>query len=249
MEELIRILKGRKGGKILDFGTREGRFAKVLADSFESWDEIVGLDLNDPVKDFGDQLPPISRVRWEKYDGHTIPYANGYFDHVATGNTLHHLPTEKLAHYFAEFRRVLRPSGWLIIQECHRDYRNEAQRTQICVHHLRACIDRRRGVCHNPTFSADQIRDLVTKYGWRILDSFEKSPYREDFQDLANLDNIAAQIDQFFAPTVDFPDRERFERLKQRLKRRIFRTGYLGSPSLVLIGTAVFHQNGTKSSV
>jgi len=64
---------------------------------------------------------------------------------------LHHLSDIGAA--LAEMKRVVKPGGWIIVNELISDGLNPAQQVHKMLHHLRSKIDRMIGEVHNETFT------------------------------------------------------------------------------------------------
>ena len=56
-------------------------------------------------------------VRYEVYEGTTLPYEDGKFDLVFTICVMHHILPQNGASFLAQMLRVLRPSGMAVVFE------------------------------------------------------------------------------------------------------------------------------------
>jgi ubiquinone/menaquinone biosynthesis C-methylase UbiE len=77
-----------RGGRALDAGCGSGRHALALADHF---DEVLGLDVSEPLIDITTRRRPHARVRYKVGDLMTFTDPDR-FDLVFSSTTLHHLP-------------------------------------------------------------------------------------------------------------------------------------------------------------
>lgn len=91
-------------GRILEIGAGSGWQAKQLS---EQGYEVIALDLKN-------NRPPGSRAAFpvQDYDGHHIPFPDGYFHAVFSSNVLEHVV--ELAALEKEICRVLRQDGTII---------------------------------------------------------------------------------------------------------------------------------------
>ncbi|HTK28634.1 MAG TPA: class I SAM-dependent methyltransferase [Vicinamibacterales bacterium] len=104
----------RKGMEVLDVGTGTGLLAREIADLVGPAGRIVGLDPSRGMLAAGRALA-IERVQGL---GEALPFADGTFDLVTMGYALRHVPD--LDQAFAEYRRVLRPGGRVLLLEITR---------------------------------------------------------------------------------------------------------------------------------
>jgi len=58
-----------------------------------------------------------AKVTLLHYDGHTLPFGNGYFDKVVSSLVFHHLSREQKRQALSEIFRVLKPNGELHIAD------------------------------------------------------------------------------------------------------------------------------------
>lgn len=111
------------GGKALDFGCGAGRLTRPLAARFEL---AVGVDIAQEMLDLAARDNPVaSRCQFVR---NTEPdlrvFGDREFDLVYSCFVLQHLPPRLAAAYLAEFARVLRPGGSLIVDLPTRTRRN-----------------------------------------------------------------------------------------------------------------------------
>jgi SAM-dependent methyltransferase len=83
-----------------------------MASSFQT---VVGVDVADEALAAAQSANP--SVRYDHYDGHRLPCADGVFDVAIAICVMHHVPPTQWPDFVAEARRVLRPGGVLMIFE------------------------------------------------------------------------------------------------------------------------------------
>jgi len=105
-------VEGRRAGDALDAACGTGRFAGLLAARGHT---VVGVDGSPDMLDQARLRVPGADFRLGSLDA--LPVAEASADIVACGLALVHVPD--LAPVFAEFARVLRPGGDLLISDIH----------------------------------------------------------------------------------------------------------------------------------
>jgi len=108
------ILEALPAGTVLDAACGTGRYAAFLA---ARGHRVVGVDSSPDMLDrAGARVPAGMFLRGEL---HRLPVADGAVDVVVCALALVHVPS--LAPVMAQFARVLRPGGHLVISDVHRD--------------------------------------------------------------------------------------------------------------------------------
>jgi ubiquinone/menaquinone biosynthesis C-methylase UbiE len=107
----IRALLPPTGGRLVEVGAGYGR----LADEYRGYREVVLLDASEAhVAAAREQFRDDPRIRVEQGDAYALPFKDGSFDAVVCVRVVHHL--EHPGAVFAEFARVLRPGGVLVLE-------------------------------------------------------------------------------------------------------------------------------------
>jgi ubiquinone/menaquinone biosynthesis C-methylase UbiE len=100
----------RAGGRAVDLGCGSGVHTALLAEHYQ---EVLAIDLAEPMLTLARSRRPRSNVRYEHRDiAEVTPHQDGQFDLVFSAFTLHHVPDLELA--LLEMRRLVRPGGQLI---------------------------------------------------------------------------------------------------------------------------------------
>lgn len=104
-----------KGEKVLDLGCANGYLIELFS-GHES--DYTGADVsNELIKISQDKYPLGSYITIQPNE---IPVEDNYFDKVFCLSTIHHIPSiEERLKFLAEIRRVLKPSGTLILTAWH----------------------------------------------------------------------------------------------------------------------------------
>jgi SAM-dependent methyltransferase len=98
----------------LDFGCGVGRLTRALALHYRN---VVGLDISQSMLDRAAALNPPANCQFRLNDSDSLPFPSQEFDLIYTALVLQHVPTQvSIRRYIAEFVRVLKPEGLLVMQ-------------------------------------------------------------------------------------------------------------------------------------
>lgn len=109
--EMLKLFRGtgfQPGQKLYEFGVGPGMLASRFKDSGL---KVVGTDIGDS------REVAFSNLAIAK---DYLPFLDGTFDYVSATSVLHHISSEKHTRYMTEFKRILKPSGVVLIQEDER---------------------------------------------------------------------------------------------------------------------------------
>ena len=148
----------RRGMKLLDVATGTGQVARAATRILRDPNGVVGLDpsagmLREARKA---HAGPLVRARAEE-----MPLGDSVFDMLSMGFALRHVRTLETA--FAEYRRVLKPGGRLLLLEVSRP-RSAVTRAVIRVYFQRALPWLIRLATRNPD------APLLMEYYWDTID-------------------------------------------------------------------------------
>lgn len=96
-------------------------------------------------------------VRWIQAKAEDLPFRGAHFDAVLCANCFHYFRQPVLA--LAEFRRVLRPDGWLILTDWCDDY----VACKICNWYLRVADP-----AHFRMYGLRRCKTMVAEAGFRV---------------------------------------------------------------------------------
>jgi SAM-dependent methyltransferase len=172
--------------RALDFGCGAGRLTAALADHFRS---VTGVDIS---------LPMLARAR-QLHAGNTrcefVPgdrpdlgqFADGAFDLVYSSLVLQHLPTELARGYLAEFVRVIRPDGAIMVLVPERHRRTPrglvyAHAPDSVIRWVQHAVYRYPAPMRMHTLPASQIAAVVAGHGGRLALSVPHPGYGGPWQ-------------------------------------------------------------------
>lgn len=217
MEQLVDFFKDKNISKVLDVGTGPGHFIKVLQQAFPGA-RLTGVDPDQGSLEEARQNFP--GVDFREMKGEQLDFPDDSFDVAAISMALHHLADIRKT--LNEMQRVVKPGGWIVVNELYSDNLNPAQEVHKSMHHFRSKIDRMNGIVHNEAFPRQGILKKVEDSGlivelyfdhkkpaepptpedinerkgklWTALETIKDRP---EYHELASeIPNIEARLDQ-----------------------------------------------------
>ncbi|MGI6679345.1 MAG: class I SAM-dependent methyltransferase [Dehalobacterium sp.] len=172
MGKLNEKLSQRCFGKILDIATRDGAFIRRLSQNLQGYDEIIGIDISDQgFAEAKSRFAGDNKINFQVMDGCHTDFEDKFFDLVCLSNSLHHI--EDIPVLLDEMRRIKKDDGWILISEMPADGQTGASLTHALIHHLDCLIDTYHGHYHHPTYTRQEIHNMVAKSGLEIIDVFD----------------------------------------------------------------------------
>lgn len=227
-----KILGSISGGDVLDVGTDDGDFIKVLMKTLKDYNSFTGIDILDKELDKARKRFKNDPVDFMVMNAESMTFEDDQFDTVCTSYTIHHL--ENIDEVLEEMHRVLKPGGYFIIQEMYSDGdQTPAQQVDKLVHHLDVKVDSLLGVPHFETLTRKRLRNLVDNLALSEVESIESSwavkcLYCDDAYECANptrtdyVESVLKQIDKILTRIQEHSSydeiREEAESLKDRVK-------------------------------
>ncbi len=100
--------------RVLDFGCGIGRLTRALAARF---DQVTGVDISHSMIAQAVTLVRRNNCAFVLNSYDALPFSSNAFDLVLSAIVLQHVPEQHaVRNYIAEFARVLKPSGMLVVQ-------------------------------------------------------------------------------------------------------------------------------------
>jgi hypothetical protein len=147
-------------------------------------------------------------------------------------------------------KRVLKPSGYFIVQEEFSDgEQNDAQKTHMLQHHWGSEIDSLLGTIHHKTLPRQRIKDLVGSLRLSELETSESEyavtclvcdrKFDCEGKGEVTIDQFAKEIDDNLRRLNEQVDLQVLERLRkegEELKERMRKYGVANASNLFFIG-------------
>lgn len=243
-DKIVKLLKEISGGKILDVGTGNGDFIGFLKHVLKSFDSFVGIDLNEEelkkaIKEYG-TIAEFKKMNAEKMD-----FPDNTFDIVSIASSLHHL--ERPEKVLKEMFRVVKPQGYLIIQEMYSDLtQTEAQLATSQAHHFCAKIDSLLGEYHRVTYTREEIKKMVSILKTEEPEIFDSTRYPKCLfcEEKEQCDNpmykvmIDIDIDDLSSSLEkirDYPEYEQLEKEANKLEQDLKKNGVTDASILFIL--------------
>jgi len=162
------------GGAVLDVGTNDGEFIKVLMKVLRNYDSFTGIDTSDEDIKKGEQGFKDDPVTLQVMNAEEMTFQDNQFDTVCISYTIHHLVN--IEPVLSEMYRVLKPGGYFIVQEMYSDgEQTKAQNVDMDLHHLNVEIDTLLGIPHFASLTRQELRNLATNLGLKDIEVYESS--------------------------------------------------------------------------
>ncbi|MGB2983905.1 MAG: methyltransferase domain-containing protein [Candidatus Bipolaricaulia bacterium] len=226
-------LSGIRVDRVLDVATGEGGFTQFLADHLGNFGEIVGIDVI-PSSDAPESVLPRERIRFVEMDAEALSFEDESFDVAGVSLGLHHFPDPLKV--LGEMRRVLRPSGYFIIRETHRDVESEPERTDMILHHWVAKIDRLLDSYHAVTYSRDEILVLIERLRLSDVRVYDARNNDSDPFDSDALKSTEQTIARYLQAAAGLPDLPKLQEGARELRHRLRDVGIQWEPEVFVIG-------------
>ena len=217
-------------GRLLDVACGAGNFALELVQEIGGLREMVAIDSSPSALEAARDALASLPHQLHTMAGEHLDFPDGSFDTVSIAHSLHHLADPDMV--LKEMRRVLRPGGWLVVQEMYRDTEDPAARTHVELHHWWAAVDRSRSVQHNETFPRESLVSLLNNMpgvSWLVEDRIDadSNPFNPELKE-----HLEPVIARYQAWCDDSPEgRALFDR-GERLREQLARHGFRSAPAL-----------------
>lgn len=181
-----------KNGRVLDVATGAGGFLTKVEKYLSNPEKMIGIDTNQNALDIANKNLSEKGYEFFCMNGTQLDFNAGSFDVVTMSNSVHHFsnPEEILG----EMIRVLKPDGLLLIYEMVRDGVTSKQKSHVLLHDFWGKIDTQLGVCHNPTFKNDELKNLLTSTNELNLLFTEVEVIDENNQEEENEEEMLEEI-------------------------------------------------------
>jgi ubiquinone/menaquinone biosynthesis C-methylase UbiE len=220
------------GGQVLDIATGTGNFIHFLLEGLPVATDIIGVDANERVAGaFAETFKDRSNVHFELGDALHLHHGSESFDLVCISNSLHHFadPLPVLC----EMKRVLRPSGHLLVAEMYCDDQIETQVTHVHLHHWWAAVDTVTGILHRETYQRHKLIEMITGLGLEELALYDLSDTTEDPKRVEILTELDPVFERYIQRADGHPE---LQARGDELRKRVREIGFHGASTLVALG-------------
>jgi ubiquinone/menaquinone biosynthesis C-methylase UbiE len=231
MEQLKDFFHDKNVKSILDVGTGTGDFLKVLTEDFPGA-AIVGVDPDS--KSLEEAAKKFPEITFQKMGAEKLLFKANSFDVVSISMALHHLP--KIQKSLKEIKRVVKPGGWIIVNELFSDNLNPAQEVQKMFHHFRSRVDRLLGICHRETFKKAEIIQMVKDAGIPIQFYFEHTPNVNMIENKTDLEMWVEKMKQNLERISGLPDYEILKLQIIEFRENAAAHGFQPATRVVIVG-------------
>ncbi len=232
MKQLFEFFEDKPVASVLDIGTGSGDFIDLLAHIFPGA-QLIGIDPDGTVLSQARQKLPQENIQFRQMEAQHLGFPGNTFDVVAVSNALHHLPSPEMS--FAEMKRVVKPSGWILISELVCDNLTPAQENQKLFHHLRSRIDRLNGIFHRETFSRQEIFGMVTACELTVKHHFEFSQWPQPETRPAELQFWKDKMQTNLKRAEGFAEYEELAARAKLFEQQISESGFQPATNLVIL--------------
>ncbi len=231
MEQLANFFSDKKVHRILDVGTGTGDFLAVLKNVFLHADFMAVDPLDASLEE---AKAKFTDVRFQKMVAEKLEFEDDSFDVAAISMALHHLSDIGAA--LTEMKRVVKPGGWIIVNELASDDLNAAQQVHKMLHHLRSKIDRMTNEVHNETFTKAAVKEMVTAAGIKILLQFEDEKTETLVTDESEVEAKVEKLVRHIDKIAGTPEYHSMNPKIEEFRKAALQHGFQQATRIVLIG-------------
>lgn len=231
MEPLTHFFIDKKVDTILDVGTGKAAFIRILQSIFEDA-EITGVDPDE--KSLATAREAFAGLRFEQMTAEKLRFENDSFDLVSISMALHHL--RKINRGLLEMKRVVRPGGYVVINELINDDLNPAQEVHKLYHHFRSKIDRMTGIHHRETFSKGAILQMLKTADIPVQFFFEHTDSAELITDRIELTARAEKMEEALERIRGRDEYETMKPMIEQFREQAMKYGFQLATRLVIVG-------------
>ncbi|MBU1020285.1 MAG: class I SAM-dependent methyltransferase [Firmicutes bacterium] len=234
MEKLKDFLMKNGNAKILDIGTGNGNFIRIIAGLTNDFQEITGIDVLEGAiaaaqKSFEDE-----RIKFIKMDALNMTFDDHTFDIVCLSNSLHHL--EDISSSIQEMERVLKPGGFLVFSEMVSNDLSPKQMSHLLMHHFAAEIDRAKGSFHDETYSNTKIIETLKSHSnLSVFDSWNLEYPQNEELSKEDMDWLMTTIDRMLSRMEQTDEYVYFQKKADDVKNYIRENGLESATQLMVI--------------
>ena len=230
MEPLINYFKDIEIRNVLDVGTGNGAFIYVLKKIFPEA-IITGVDPDLESLESARKYHP--DVTFAEMEAEKLNFDENTFDALSISMALHHLP--KIKKGLKEMKRVLKPNGYIIINENISDNLNPAQEVHKMYHHFRSQIDRLTGKFHRKTFTKDAILQMLKEAELPVQFFFEQRRNVNLVENDADLEQRVDKMELMLEKIKGRPEYDTLHPQIEEFRTKALKYGFQPATNLVIV--------------
>jgi len=234
MKKLGDFFNFKKDARILDVGTGNGNFIKMITSLTDDFKEIIGIDNLDKAIEASNKNFEDERIKFIKMDAFKMDFENDSFDIVCLSNSLHHL--RDINGILKELARVLKPDGAILVNEMMNDGLTAKQKAHLQLHHFAAEIDRECGDTHNETFKAKEILGILERESeLQIKDAWNLTYARPESNTAEEIEWLLKTIDRVMMKIEDKKRLQYYGKKADKIKKYIKKIGFDSATQLIVV--------------
>ena len=222
------------GGKVLDVATRDGHFVQLLMKNLQSYEQIVGIDLDQDAIKKAQETIRDTNIQFFVMNAEKMDFANESFDTVSISASIHHLPN--IQQVLVEINRVLKSGGNFILAEMHRDGQTDAELTSVYLHHWFADIDTALGCVHNHTLARHELVAYIESLDLKQVEYYDVIGREKDPMEKVIVERFDESIDRAIQRAEAAASYEKLRKRGEELRQRLHKVGVQREPVLLAIG-------------
>ncbi|MBT3629799.1 MAG: class I SAM-dependent methyltransferase [Candidatus Marinimicrobia bacterium] len=208
-------------GTYLEFGCGDGGFLKYVLDLNDSFKSVTAVDINPESIQNARTTLEAFEVDFIVQEKLPLGLGEKQFTTITLSNTLHHLRDKPAV--LAELKRLIKPTGLIIITEMISNDLTEAEQVYCDFHALRAETDRLNGIHHETTLSATEVLKLIDENELHIKKKEILLNDKIVDRDVNEISEMEAIIDVLVRGEIERPEFENLAikalGIKERLKQ------------------------------
>ena len=233
LDQIEKRLNEINGGLVLDVATGGGEFINFIK-AFSSFDKIIAIDKMERMKDvFNKRFAHEDNIEFRVMDAENPDFNENTFDTICISNSLHHF--ENLNNTLNQIMKILKPGGYLILNEMQSDNLSQSQKSHDMIHRFFAKIDEKRGMVHKPTFTSQEIVDTIKPLNLSKIQTFNYEYYLTQEQAENQVNNLLTMLDKQTEALKDNPDFENIKTKIEEIKTHLKENSYSPAKSVFII--------------
>ncbi|MEW5907684.1 MAG: class I SAM-dependent methyltransferase [Patescibacteria group bacterium] len=119
LQEILKQTEIKKGDLVLDAGGGTGNLALLFE---KEGAKVINLDFSQEALNIYKRKNPNGQMILADLTK-TLPFPDNYFDKIVSNNTLYNIPRDIRLSVILELKRILKPSGKIVISNIHKDFK------------------------------------------------------------------------------------------------------------------------------